>query len=466
MCGFLAQAGVLYRDNFIQAAKLVDHRGVRSQTMSHSGGVVHHARLPIVGTDAQYDQPVRRVASGREWLIAFVGEILDFRERHPKMQCDTELVTRAWLQRGPRGLVDYDGFWSVAALSDDRTLHLLTDYLGQKPIYYRQDVRVAASEPDAVAALAPVTPDEVYLSACIKWGYCPEVERTPYREVKRTLPGEHVVILPDGEVKRWIVDPLEPAPMDRDELKREIEDAVRRRVLSSDVPVACLLSGGLDSSIVYTLARRYGNPRAYYVAGESLDLEEAAAVSAVAGKDKVTEAYDYRTVKSSEALEIMQEPIDLGSLVPQVVLSRAVSETVCLTGDGADEAFGGYGRSERYDSQYSDLLQELPCWHLPRLDRVMMRNRTEVRSPFLARRVVRGALALPWSHRKDKLLLRHMFRDDLPPGIAFRKKKPLRTSAVETNREENSRLLVEMFRRRVWPEDRGEELLRVIRDRR
>jgi hypothetical protein len=88
------------------------------------------------------------------------------------------------------------------------------------------------------------------------------------------------------------------------------------------------------------------------------------------------------------------------------------------------------------------------CWHLPRLDRVMMRNRIEVRSPFLARRVAGAALALPRDRRIDKGVLRDLFRGELPPGVADVPKRALRTRAVESDREFRSRTLVELFRER------------------
>ena len=149
----------------------------------------------------------------------------------------------------------------------------------------------------------------------------------------------------------------------------------------------------------------------------------------------------------------MQEPIDLGSLVPQVALSQVINERVCLTGDGADEVFGGYPRSMWYDSQGSDIFQELPAWHLPRLDRVMMRQRIEVRSPFLARRVVQMALSLPHELRKDKCFLRDLFADELPRGVAWTPKKALRTKEIEMDRKLYSLVLVEMFLEQHAPQD-------------
>jgi asparagine synthetase B (glutamine-hydrolysing) len=279
----------------------------------------------------------------------------------------------------------------------------------------------------------------------VKWGYCPETWRTPYWEVRKTLPGEHVELRRFERPARRRVDTIAPVvAANPDELKIAIEEAARHRATSSDVPVACLVSGGLDSAIAYTLASRHADVSAYHVENGERDEAEK-----VVGRGVSIVDPGYATVDL--ALSWMQEPVDLGSLLPQVALSRVVAERVCLTGDGADELFGGYGRAQRYDSQASDVWHELVAWHLPRLDRVMMRNRIEVRTPFLARRVVEMALGLPRELRTGKRVIRDLFRGDLPRGIADTPKRPLRTPVVEGDREGWSRTLVEKFRRVRWP---------------
>jgi asparagine synthase (glutamine-hydrolysing) len=444
MCGFAAILSPYRVDPFLSA---VSHRGVRNGVVETSWGSLGHARLPIVGLGTEYDQP----AQVGPYAIAFVGEILNFKDFRPNDRCDLPLVTDAW-QDGPHRFKEFDGFWSIAALDNrNRSLSVLCDYLGQKPAYYRSDEYAvgAASEPAAVALMGPVTPDEIYFSSVIKWGYCPDVRRTPYAEVSRVLPGELVQLFADGRVARKIVDPLVPKTIDDERfLKVEIEEAVRRRVLSSDVPVAALVSGGLDSAITYTLAKRYGDVHAYHV--ENGEWEDA---TKVLGQESAT-CLNLSDVTLDHALAYMQEPLDLGSLDPQISLSDMIdsagSENVCLTGDGADELFGGYGRAMRYDSQASDVHHELVAWHLPRLDRVMMRNRIEVRSPFLSREVARIALSLPYERRRNKQVLRDLFRDDLPAGVADVPKRPLRTEAIAKDREARSVALVEAFRRTVW----------------
>lgn len=436
MCGIVADL----RGPIPEAARIIiDRRGTRSSQL----GPIYHRRLPIVGLDASNDQPMR--SSVGSWIIAFVGEILDFRERDRGYECDAELVADLWTKDGPKLFSDRDGFWHIVAYNEETgLLHLLCDYLAQKPLYYRTDFGGCASEPVACALLAPTDPDYVYLSAVRKWGYCPEAWRTPFRQVRRVMPGQHVVMNEGGRIYDEVTDPILPASVAPKELKVEIEAAVRRRVESSDVPVACLLSGGLDSSIVYTLARRYGRVHPYYVTGDEDDLFEESMVRLVA-QDPVDKVR-WTDFDLTEAIGIMQEPIDLGSLIPQCALSSIVSETVCLTGDGADELFGGYSRAQNYDSQYSDIFHELVCWHLPRLDRVMMNNLTEVRSPFLARKVVQAALGLPRELRINKRILRDLFMEDVPAEVLYQKKKPLKTDASKRNPVD----LVNKFRDMYW----------------
>ncbi len=440
MCGLISVVGQSSEAKVARGLKLMEHRGFRSSILPVRGGCAGHRRLPIVGVGEAHDQPVRR---GR-WVITFVGEILNFREIDPKAECDVDLVADTWAERGPAGFSSFDGFWTVVA-HDVSTgeVHVLTDYLGQKPTYVRDgpDYVAVASELDSLACLSPVELDQTYLSAVVKWGYCPEVWRTPYEGVVHLAPGSHVVMTEAGFTASG-VDSIESVGSTLELFKAEVNLAVRRRVKSADVGVSCLLSGGLDSSIVRVLAGRHGKVKSYHA--ENGEVDYCAEVD-----PKAWMVHLNKDINNEKCLQYMQEPIDLGSLVPQVALSDAIrgigDEIVCLTGDGADEMFGGYGRAERYDSQASDVYHELFSWHLPRLDRVMMRNAIEVRSPFLARRVVQIALGMPRSWRVGKACLKEAFAKDLPKSVVDRAKKPLRTPVVEAGRESNSAELVRLF---------------------
>lgn len=456
MCGVVARLGASVEDSVTRATRLLAHRGIRSKVQVIPGvGALGHVRLPIVGLGDENDQP-RRVG---DITFGFVGEILDFKSLpdYGGEPCDVDTVFRAINRAGFLGLRERDGFWGIAAINGrDNTLHVLTDYLAQKPMYYRADrhVQAAASEIDPLVSMGPVSFDQLYISDVIKWGYCPDTTRTPFNEIKHLLPGEHVVIDDRGGVTREIVDPLRERPMYAASLKSEFIAAIRRRVESSDVPVACLLSGGLDSSIAYKIGSRYADLKPYYAIPRILtdlsdDPEYQRAKEVAAGKKIEVACWNVPgsvQANREEAVRVMQEPIDLGSLIPQMALASAVKEDVCLTGDGADEVFGGYGRSERYDSQYSDVYRELVAWHLPRLDRVMMRRCIEVRTPFLARRVVEAALGITHDLRRKKDMLKILFKPDLPKSVLEAPKMPLRTERVQSNRELVSKDMVKIFR--------------------
>ena len=151
--------------------------------------------------------------------------------------------------------------------------------------------------------------------------------------------------------------------------------------------------------------------------------------------DPDTKALPLDGLAYSEAIRYHQSPVDLGSVHPQSILGQSVSKEgfhVCLTGDGADELFGGYSRNDKYDSQGSDLFVELPYYHLPRLDRLMMRHTIELRTPFLAPKVIKAALSLSHYQRRNKAPLKQAFADILPPAIVSREKKALKTLRIKT----------------------------------
>lgn len=452
MCGLVAS---LRGDHSAALGRLL-HRGVRHRThLYKNGAAISHVRLPIVGVGGENDQPVELGPLGGSGSLAWVGEVLDFRETDPDLECDTTFVAGRWVERGPRALTDRDGFWHVVVLDPEAgTITAFCDYLAQKPLYFRSDeyAIAVASEPMALAVMGPTTPRLPYLSAAQKWGYCPEVTGTPWEQIIQVPPGGSVVLesVP-GQIRGGISDFLNPLQPSSEELRTEIETAVRRRVLSSDVSVGCLVSGGLDSAITYTLARRHGSVVPFHAENGELDATL-----------DVAPAFRYIYLRPDEIgladqVRIMQEPVDLGSLAPQIALAGAIADArgvqinVCLTGDGAGELFGGYCPVSHYDSHASDVWHELVGWHLPRLDRAMMHRKIEVRSPFLARRVAEMALGLPRGSRADRKILRDLFRDDLPPGVADRPKRAFKAPQFDRDRQAKSIAMVEEFRRQAWP---------------
>lgn len=444
MCGVIASVGRGAGRRVEVALGNLLHRGLpeRRRVWRQEDLALGHVRLPIVGIGEDKDQP-RQV--GR-WVIGFVGEVFD--ERVKDYGCDTDLVAETWVHEGPEGFSSFDGFWSVVALDKtEKKIHLLTDYLAQKPLYVHlgDGFSSVCSEP---LPIHEGKLDEIYFSAVAKWGYCPEATRTPFQDMMKVPPGTYCVLSERGIERLNRIDYLEPASVGKENLpsslRRAIAEAARVRATSKEVPAALLLSGGLDSAIVYHLSKEYADVNTYHV--ENGELDKARRMSP---KIQETKRSPYEG-HPLESIQYMQEPVDLGSLLPQITLSRTIKanggERVCLTGDGADELFGGYRRAKDYDSQSSDIFHELVNWHLPRLDRVMMRNQIEVRSPFLARKVIELALAVPYKERIDKKILRDIFRDILPEGVADTPKKPLKSPEVIEDRLGRTLKLIETFR--------------------
>jgi asparagine synthase (glutamine-hydrolysing) len=129
-----------------------------------------------------------------------------------------------------------------------------------------------------------------------------------------------------------------------------------------------------------------------------------------------------------------ESPIDLGSVVPQYLLFDAIKKgtdtRIVLSGDGADEMFGGYRRIDEYDSQGSDIFHELTYYHLPRLDKMSMAHTLELRNPFLNLELVQLATALPMELRKHKTVLKKAFKGLVPDSVIERKKHPLKNEKI------------------------------------
>jgi asparagine synthase (glutamine-hydrolysing) len=426
MCGLIVtRTG---EENFLKGLEALAHRGLRSSVGSQGVWKLGHVRLPIVGTDARFDQPYRH----KGWTFLFVGEVVNFRELVTTAECDVDVLAKYWANLGPRCLRLFDGFWSVVAISPDGLVQIATDFLAKKPLYYRTDRFAVASEIKALTALAPVDPDPVYFSSVRKFGYHAG-DRTWAKQVRKLPPGCLWTIDPIAGTVGWdpLNDVVEPDPfIDPFEALRV---SVKRRILSSDVPIAMLHSGGLDSSLIYAMARGLSQEMVVYNLPEEggADLSlcgiDGPVISVEPPGPPVGIPGDLDTI-----LKANEGPVDLGSMIPQYRMGQAVKERVAISGDGADELFGGYKRSLQYDSQGSDVFEELVYYHLPRLDKLMMAGTVELRSPFLGRDVLRGALALPWDQRRNKNYLRNAAgkRGLLPWAVCQGEKVPLKSAQV------------------------------------
>jgi asparagine synthase (glutamine-hydrolysing) len=210
-------------------------------------------------------------------------------------------------------------------------------------------------------------------------------------------------------------------------------------LISKDYPISLLVSGGLDSSIIAAiLETNFKSDVTWY----SIENGESEYVNLLAEKYNKRVNFLKYTMDDSKNREIYkywnETPVDLGSVIPQYYLFEAIKENsdhrIVLSGDGADELFGGYNRIHEYDSQKSDIFEELSYYHLPRLDKMSMAHTLELRNPFLNLEIVRFAMHLPIEWRKDKKILKDTFSPLLPDEIVNRPKIPLKNPGIKRDK--------------------------------
>jgi len=454
MCGI----NLLFNSDLEAASQILrmnedlSHRGIRKKIKSYFNGKVWlgHVRLPIQGLSSRWDHPQ---SCGR-WDAAFVGEVFNFRELDPEAESDLPVMLKAWEKRGLRAFRSFDGFWAAAFIDNlKKQVYVITDPLAKKPLYIRFKPLAISSEIWPLVNLGKVTRDLTYYSSVAKWGYAFDGS-TPFDEIKKIPAGRCLILSQYGKMISneqywsWRCEEKYDAPNVK-HLRSLIERAVKRRLVS-DVPVSLLLSGGLDSTIVYKLVEQEThNFTVFHVENdESEFLEELKIPSNV----KLIRVVPAEVTNMKDAFRANQSPVDLGSVLPQFAMGRAVKAAgfkVALSGDGADELFGGYQRAQEYDPQMSDVFQELIYYHLPRLDSLMAASTVELRCPFLSTSVVDYALRIPWSMRRKKEMLKFAFKDLVPNRILDREKVALKIPEVRIDRVKWRLDCIKFFREEV-----------------
>jgi len=425
---------------------LLSHRGIRSTTEHLTNNLyLGHVRLPIQGLSKQHDHPI----TYKGLTGAFVGEIFNFHELSPSAQTDLPVMLTMIKLIGASAFHHFDGFWSAIIFDRaEHVVHVYTDPLAKKPLYMRKGPFAISSEMKALLPLGPNSFDEIYFSAVAKWGYCP-TEQTPFMEITKIPAGTHLIIDKSGEtIIAETYMTLSGSHKSKD-LPSKLYKAVNNRTVS-DVPISLLMSGGLDSTIIYELLKKCTEKITIF----HIDNDESQYLEYVdfRSEDKLVELKLDTNYELDKVLWHNEGPVDLGSMIPQFQLAKEIKKqgfSVCLSGDGADELFGGYKRAMEYDSQYSDIYHEIIHYHLPRLDKMMMAHTVELRCPFLSWPIISCALNTPYRRRRGKQILKDMFRGIVPDPIIDRVKQPLRHKAEKLGRYQlidDYKLLIEKER--------------------
>lgn len=355
-----------------------------------------HRRLAVVDLSAEGHQPM--AAHGGEGVLNLNGEIYNHVELRHLLEsegvrfrgsCDTEVLVEALARWGTeRTLARVNGMFAFAYWdAQRRELVLARDRLGEKPLYIGWSGRTLLFGSELKALLRHPgfsgEIDHVAVGQYLQWGYVP-APRSIYQGITKLPPGHLARIRVDTAVPGTVesvgywsaadaaaagrADPLPADAPVLDIVDGLLRDAVALR-MTADVPVGGFLSGGVDSSLVVALMQtQSARPvRTFTVGFSSPGYDEAPYAAAVArhlGTDH-TELY----ASPQEALDVVpqlpqmfDEPFADSSQLPTyllAVLTRA-HVTVCLSGDGGDELFGGYTRY-RFASGPTAALHRLPA---------------------------------------------------------------------------------------------------------
>src|SRR5262249_53055927 len=340
------------------------------------GLALSHRRLAIIDLTPTGAQPMAS-ADGR-WVMSYNGEVYNAPEiaRLPELKdvrfrgtSDTEVILESISRRGlDRTLADMNGMFAIALWDRRmRTLHLIRDRLGIKPLFYAVSEHGVwfASELKALAAAGlKFGIDPASVASFLRFGYVP----TPFsifRGVQKLKPGEIVSIDSRGAIvprQYWslpdtaavgLANPWNGSDADAEAVLNELlSDAVSSQMMS-DVPLGAFLSGGIDSSTVVALmvAAGKGAVRTFSIGFPDFGYDESVFAKAVAAH--LATVHEELTVTAADALRVVPqlaemygEPFADSSQIPTHAISKLTRArvTVALSGDGGDELFGGYNR--------------------------------------------------------------------------------------------------------------------------
>lgn len=482
-----------------------------------------HRRLIVIDPEGG-KQPMH--SPDRNTIIIYNGELYNTPELRTELMSrghefvghsDTEVLLHAYLEWKTDAFSRLNGIFAFAIWEKrERRLTLCRDRLGVKPLFFApiRNGLTFGSTIDTVLCHPEIEPalDEDGLRTLLLLGPARPPESGVFRQIKSLLPGHFAVLTPENFTDHvyWQLEAHEH----EDDLPTTIErthtlicDAARRQLVS-DVPLACFLSGGLDSSILSMLAAKDYAARSETLHTWSVDYRDndkyfTKSIFQPNSDDSYIDqmvdflgTHHHRVVLEPEALCAALLPATDARALPGMadvdssllLFCAAVKRggtTVCLSGECADELFGGYPWYHREEilfedtfpwsrsvglrlglltpdavrngeefvrQHYRDTCDRAPKlssdgkkaarmremfvlnldWFmatlLDRKDRMSMYSGLEVRVPFCDHRIVEYAYNMPWDFKslegREKGIVRRAFANELPKEIVYRKKSP------------------------------------------
>ncbi|SEB04580.1 asparagine synthase (glutamine-hydrolysing) [Thalassobacillus cyri] len=372
MCGFIGlirnQPHLMNEEEletFQRQNDYITHRGPDDEGFYHDEYIsLGFRRLSII--DIESGQQPLSYEDERYWIV-FNGEIYNYVELREELEnqgldftteSDTEVITALFHHKREQAFSDLRGMFSILIWDKQKqTLYGARDPFGIKPLFYTTDERGTyfASEKKSLTLVRDREQVDIEaLHHYLSFQFVPE-PWTMTEDIKKVSPGHYFIQKPGEEVKfnRYWHATFEPKSMDKNSWIEQIQQAMYDSVskhMRSDVPVGSFLSGGIDSSLIVAMAKEY-NPgiQTFSVGFEREGYSEVDVAKETADKLGV-ENISY-TITPQEYIEKlpkimyhMDDPLADPACVPLYFVAREARKhvTVVLSGEGADELFGGY----------------------------------------------------------------------------------------------------------------------------
>jgi asparagine synthase (glutamine-hydrolysing) len=347
-----------------------DHEG------SYSDGpvILGHRRLSVIDLSAHSHQPMVDKALGL--TLVFNGTIYNYRELRRELAAlgyrffsegDSEVILKAYHAWGEDCVERFNGMFAFAIWNEaERALFLGRDRAGIKPLYFCQDdrrFRFASTLPALLAAGGVDTDiDPVALHHHLTLHAVVPAPLTLLKGVRKLAPGHVMTVAPDGKSEMrpyWRLKALRPAhPLSEQawlvRVRAALLAAVERQQTAADVPVGVLLSGGLDSSLLVGLLSQlgHGDLQTFSIgfgdagdeSGNEFEYSDAVANHFRTRHRKYLIPDGEVLAALPEVVDQMAEPMVSQDVAAFYLLSQRVSQSVkvVMSGQGADEVFGGY----------------------------------------------------------------------------------------------------------------------------
>jgi len=369
MCGIFGIIGHYEENKAKKALAKLSHRGpdhcgiVQKQKLFFA-----HQRLSILDTSAKAHQPL----NFEKISLSFNGEIYNFKELKKelsssyefKTSSDSEVIIAAYLKWGVEFVNHLRGMFAIALLDGD-TLYLFRDRLGKKPLFYLDgDSFIFASEIKAlIPFLNKIEMDEDALLSYLSF-LAPTPPFTFFKNIKKLGAGEYLTCRDKKLSIKKYFDILDTKPniiKCRDEAVNKLEEKLKESIdlrLNSDVPMASLLSGGIDSATINFFAKLQGVNLQTYTLGydgfskydERKNANNSAKYLGLTNKEVEINQNDFIDA-SDKVLDTLDEPLNDPASVPLYLLFEQIKKDgykVVLSGEGSDELFLGYRQYFEY----------------------------------------------------------------------------------------------------------------------